>query len=89
MQAWRKRAAKLGLGDQQVRLLVDKIAHQGDGELMVRQQQGFTAAEVTDMMLDYSYERCPECRWFVEVGELIGEDDKTKPCDQCTPRGMD
>lgn len=83
MQAWRKRANALGLADQATRAAVDKIAHQGDGEILVRQEYGFTAAEITDMMLDYSYERCPACRWFVEVGELLDDDSEPKPCDQC------
>lgn len=86
MQAWRTRAKTLKLTDQQIAAAVDNIAHLGDGEILVRHKHGFTAAEITDMMLDHNYERCPRCRWFVEVSELLDDNSEPKPCDQCIRR---
>lgn len=88
MQAWRERAKRLKLSDSDIATLVDDIAHIGDGEGRVRHEHGFTFEEITDMMLDHNYERCPKCRWFVEVSELLDENSEQKACDQCDNRRL-
>jgi hypothetical protein len=89
MQAWRKRAERLKLSESAIAEIVDRIAHVGDGELGARREYGFTFEEVEDMMLDYNYERCPKCRWFVETHELLDENSEQKACDQCDDRRFD
>ena len=38
----------------------------------------------TDVMAEFNtIERCPECDWWVETGELVDEDCEEVPCSGC------
>ncbi|MFG1270792.1 hypothetical protein V5F40_22840 [Xanthobacter sp. DSM 14520] len=39
--------------------------------------------QVEDLLLDAGLERCSDCEWWCEVGELIGEDGMPSPCPSC------
>jgi hypothetical protein len=86
MQPWRQRAERLKLNTAAINSIVEQIAYVGDGEMIVRREHGFEAAEIEDMMLDHSYERCRGCRWFKEVGEMLNDNNQPKQCDECEPR---
>ena len=50
---------------------------------------GVPEDEVNDLILDFEIETCHECGWWVESGELIGNEDSDDPedrvgaCDTC------
>lgn len=81
MDSYKKKLA--GLSPKKLSELVDKVAHVGDGEMLIRSEYHLSEDEISEFMLDNGYERCPGCKWFVEVGELIGEDSEPKRCSNC------
>jgi len=39
--------------------------------------------DVNAALADMEIERCPECDWWVECGELVDEDCEVGPCSSC------
>ncbi len=39
--------------------------------------------DLEELMVDHGYERCPECEWWVECGELVDDDGEEKVCAGC------
>jgi hypothetical protein len=35
---------------------------------------------------EQGYERCEECDWWCETGELVDDDGEVVPCESCRPR---
>lgn len=66
--------------------IVDRVAHQGDGEAWAMQVYGIELEQIEELMEDANYERCPECGNWVEAGELSGDDSEDRPCYNCQPR---
>jgi hypothetical protein len=79
-------AAFKALTEEEQCHLVDKVAHVGDGEAFARREYELDFAEIENFMLDHNYERCRNCRWFVECHELVTDYNDPKFCDECQPR---
>lgn len=47
---------------------------------------GCGVVDIESAMADMNYERCPECDWWVEAGELINDKEEPCPCSSCQPR---
>lgn len=44
---------------------------------------GVSADEVDEIMAEAGYERCPECETWVEINDLVDEDDDECVCSGC------
>jgi uncharacterized protein (UPF0212 family) len=65
--------------------IVDRVAHQGDGMGWAMEKFDLEIEEIESIMLDANYERCPECGWYVECGELVDAGMNPRPCSECKP----
>jgi hypothetical protein len=73
------------LTEQEISQIVDRVAHQGDGMGWAMGTFDLEIDEIEDIMLEANYERCPECGWFVECGELVDANMNSRPCSDCKP----
>lgn len=39
--------------------------------------------EIDEHLLDHGIEKCPQCGWWVESGEVVDEDGEIVPCGSC------
>ena len=73
------------LTEEEISQIVDRVAHEGAGIGWAMGEFGLSIDEIEELMLDANYERCPECEWFVECGELIDANMEERPCYDCKP----
>lgn len=45
--------------------------------------EGVSISEVEEVMANAGYERCPECETWVEINDLVDEDDDECVCSGC------
>lgn len=77
------------LSNEELSQIVDQVAHVGSGISWAMEEFDLSIDEIEEIMLDANYERCPECEWFVECGELIDANMEERPCYDCQPYGDD
>lgn len=58
----------------------------GDAEGILCDEYKITIEDIEEIMVDAGYERCSECEWWCEVGELVDENSDVQPCESCRPR---
>ena len=73
------------LTEKQIGEIVDRVAHQGDGLGWAMGNFDLEVDEIEDIMADANYERCPECGWFKECGELVDAEGEPRACSECNP----
>jgi hypothetical protein len=44
---------------------------------------GVSISEVEEVMAEAGYERCPDCETWVEINDLVDEDDEPCVCSSC------
>lgn len=72
------------LSEEDKKKIVERLAGSaGIDESAICDEYGIELEDLEDLMVDSGYERCSECEWWCETGELVGEDCEVQPCDSC------
>lgn len=68
--------------------IVDRCSSYADGEAQVRAKYRLSFERLKDIMLDEGYDKCPQCHWWCEAGEMTSPIDGELDghCDNCRPR---
>lgn len=63
---------------------MSKLANtSGANEAELCDQFGIELEDLEKIMLNANWERCPECDWWCECGELVDEESEPCACEQC------
>lgn len=69
--------------------IFDTAISYADGFTKIQRATWLSRAKLIDKLLSLGVEQCPGCRWFVECGELVPDDEPDGHCDNCRPSRLE
>lgn len=63
--------------------VISKLAGSAMGETSLCDECGVSMEDLEEIMTDAGYERCSECEWWCECGELLDDDSNVVACESC------